>query len=57
MPHKEADADTREYRLGLWYREMTKLEETITQAEQRSQRMTMAHNPPNERFPSMNTVR
>jgi hypothetical protein len=57
QPHKPSDAASREYRLGLMYRELTKFEQAITAAEEREKRMASNSNlSPDlrERFPNLN---
>lgn len=41
MPHQESNATEREYHLDLMYQDLVKVEQAITEAEQRESRITV----------------
>ncbi len=55
MPHQESSGAEREYHLGIMHRELVKVEQAITEAEQRKARMGAAGVPKDmaERFPAL----
>lgn len=54
MPHQEANDAEREYHLGIMHRELVKVEQAITEAEARKERMAGVPNKLAERFPVLN---
>lgn len=58
MTHQPANAEEREYALDLFYREIANVEQAVTEAEQREQRMNAAtQDARNERFPSLDAAK